>query len=131
MKVDFTLIIVIVLAVVVFAVPAGLYAMEQLRDKTPVITDYCSANGFLEVYPCIDGSFQAIRESYSEGFRIVRPDGTGFDCPFTLPQYQVGECAEYTTGGMCGYMDNICGNNNACVSDLDCAGECINWSCSS
>lgn len=129
MKIDSTTVIIISLAVIVFAIPAGLYVHEQLKDDTPRITDYCNTNGYLEVYPCIDGSFQAIKQNYTDGFSIVKPDGSGISCPFTLPQYQVGECAEYTTGGMCGQMGNICEDNNACVSDLDCAGECVNWSC--
>ncbi len=130
MKLDTTTIAIIVFAIIVIAIPAGLYAADQLSDKTPRIADFCNANGYWRVDPCIDGSFQAIKEPYTEGFSIVRPDGSGFSCPFTLPQYQVGECIDYTTGGACGYMGNICEENNACVSDLDCAGECINWSCS-
>lgn len=130
MKFNFTNIVIIALVAVVVIIPAGLYVSEYLGDKTPSITDYCNTNGFREVYPCTDGSFQAIREVYTEGFRIVKPDGTGFECPFTLPQYQVGECREYTTAGTCGYTGNICEDNNACVSDLDCPGECLNWTCS-
>ncbi len=130
MKPDATNTIIIVLFILVIVIPAALYASHVLNPgESPRITDYCSANGYLEVYPCADGSFQAIRENYTEGFSIIRKDGSRLDCPFTLPQYQEGECRTYTTAGMCG-GENLCGLGNSCVSDLDCAGECINWTCS-
>ncbi len=130
MKFNFTNMAIIALVAVVVIIPAGLYLSEYLNDETPSITDYCNTNGFREVYPCTDGSFQAIRDDYTEGFSIIRTDGSRLDCPFTLPQYQEGECRDYTTSGMCG-GDNLCEIANSCVSDMDCTDqECINWSCS-
>ena len=129
MKLDFTTVAILALVVVVIAVPAVLYAANLLSpDQRPSISSYCSANGYLEVYPCIDGAFQAIREDYTEGFSIVKSDGSLLECPFTLPQYQTGECADYTTAGMCGGQ-NLCGIDGSCVSDLDCEGKCVNWTC--
>jgi hypothetical protein len=132
MKLDLTNLIIIALVIVVIVLPASLYAYSHLQDgRTPSISDYCGANGYLEVFPCTDGSFQAIREEYTEGFSIIKKDGSRLDCPFTLPQYQEGECRGYTTAGTCGYAGNICGMQDACVSDIDCPGEkCVNWTCS-
>jgi hypothetical protein len=127
----FTYAAIFALLFIVAAIPAWMYASENLFRKPPSIRDYCGANGFLDVYPCRDGSFQAVRENYTEGFTIVRPDGSRFPCPFTLPQYQQGDCIEYSTGGMCGYMGDICGRENPCVSGADCSGgkTCGNWTC--
>jgi hypothetical protein len=119
------------LLVIVLAIPAWMYASENLLKKPPSISDYCGANGYYDVYPCRDGSFQAIRENYTEGFTIVRPDGSSFPCPFTLPEYQEGDCIDYTVNGTCGYMGNICGIEGACLSDADCdeGVSCGNWTC--
>lgn len=116
---------------IVVAIPVWMYASENLLRRPPSINDYCGANGYYDVYPCLDGSFQAVRSDFTEGFTIVRPDGSSFPCPFTLPQYQAGDCIEYTTGGMCGYIGNICAKEGACLSDADCADgmECGNWTC--
>ncbi len=131
MKLDLTNTLIIALVVIVVIVPTGLYVYDYIAGEEPKMTEYCNANGYKEVYPCRDGSFQSIREVYTEGFRIVKVNGRTLDCPFTLPQYQQGECAEYTTAGMCGYTGDICGNEGACVSDADCHGlECVNWTCS-
>jgi len=130
MKMSLTNIIIAALVAVVVVVPAALYISDYAKShKALSMDDYCSANGFEEVFPCIDGSFQSIRANYTEGFRIVKPDDSTLDCPFTLPQYQVGECAEYTTAGMCG-GDNLCEKSNSCVRDADCSGKCLNWTCS-
>ncbi|MFH0956682.1 MAG: hypothetical protein V1813_02355 [Candidatus Aenigmatarchaeota archaeon] len=120
------------LFVIVVAIPAWMYFSENpLFRGPPSIRDYCGENGYYDVYPCVDGSFQAVKEDLAEGFTIVRPDGSTLDCPFTFPQYQQGECIDYTTNGTCGYMGNICGKENACVSGADCeAGKtCGNWTC--
>jgi hypothetical protein len=107
MKFDLTNTVIIVLVVIAIVLPASLYAYEYLYESAPKISDYCNTNGFREVFNCTDGSFQAIREKYTEGFRIVKADGSHFDCPFTLPQYQEGECSTYTINQMCG-GDNLC-----------------------
>ncbi len=131
MKEKVTYILIAALVVVVVAIPAYMYATDVLSGDTITKADYCGANGYLEVYPCTDGSFQAIHENYSDGFRIVKPDGSTLDCPFTLPQYQEGECIDYTTAGTCGYMGNICESEDSCVSDVDCAAgsRCTDWQC--
>jgi hypothetical protein len=130
MKPDAAGIAVLALIIIVVVIPAALYISHVLNPyATPRITDYCNANGYREVFACADGSFQTIREDYTEGFSIVRPDGSRLDCPFTLPQFQEGECRDYTVQGMCG-GENLCESGNPCVSDLDCPGECVNWTCS-
>ena len=79
----------------------------------------------------IDGSFKAIRENFAEGFRQVQPDGSFKDCPFTLPQYQEGECLDYVVPGFC-TDDDICTYENPCLSAVDCpfGHACIDWQCS-
>jgi len=130
MKPDLTNGMLIALLILVVIVPAALYLADYAESHNPIsMKDYCNASGFEEVFPCADGSFQAIRQNYTEGFRIVKPDGSMVDCPFTLPQYQAGECAEYTTAGMCGGQ-NLCAIENSCVRDADCRGTCMNWTCS-
>jgi hypothetical protein len=119
------------LLLIVLAIPAWMYISENVPKKPPSLSDYCAANGFFDVYPCMDGSFQAVRENFTEGFTIVRPDGSSFSCPFTLPQYQEGDCIDYTTNGTCGYIGNICAKDGACLSNADCAPgkSCGNWTC--
>ncbi|UCD02799.1 MAG: hypothetical protein JSV63_03375 [Candidatus Aenigmatarchaeota archaeon] len=130
MKFDLTNTAIIVLVAIVIVIPASLYAYYYIEQRQPPsISDYCGANGFREVFPCTDGSFQSIRDVYAEGFRIVKTDGSYIDCPFTLPQYQEGECRTYTTQQLCG-GDDLCAIEGSCVSDLDCAGECADWACS-
>lgn len=120
------------LLAIVVAIPAWMYVSENLFRKPPSIKDYCGANGYYDVYPCMDGSFQAVRNDFTEGFTIVRPDGSKLACPFTLPQYQEGGCMDYTANGTCGYMGNVCGKEGACLSDADCADgkKCADWACS-
>jgi hypothetical protein len=132
MKNAFTYVAIAALLIIVLAIPAWMYFSDSFPlPGPPSISDYCEANGYYDVYPCSDGSFQAVRENYTEGFTIVRPDGSSFSCPFTLPQYQQGDCIDYTTAGMCGYMGNICGKDGACVSGADCGSgkTCGNWTC--
>ena len=121
--------ILLALVVIVVVLPASLYAYNYLQENMPPsMSDYCRANGFREVFGCDDGSFKAIRENYVEGFSQVMPDGRRVDCPFTLPQYQEGECGDFVVQGFCESRD-ICGVENSCVSGIDCPGECINWTC--
>jgi hypothetical protein len=129
MKPDLTNIIILALVTIVIVLPASLYAYNYLHESAPPsISDYCRANGYREVFPCADGSFKAIRDDYTEGFSQVMPDGRRVDYPFTLPQYQEGECRDFVVQGFCEDRD-ICLEDNSCVSDLDCTGECVNWTC--
>jgi hypothetical protein len=131
MKPGTTHLLIAALLVIVVAIPVALYTQENFfPDNSPTLGDYCGSAEFREVFGCVDGSFQTIRENYTEGFRIVMPDGSGFDCPFTLPQYQVGQCKDYTSGQCSG--EDLCATEGACVSDKDCplGSTCTDWRCS-
>ncbi len=129
MKMNPTNLIIIALVIVVIALPAYLYLTDALYGRMPSLSEYCRANGYREVFPCKDGSFKAIRENYVEGFSQVFPNGSRVDCPFTLPEYQRDQCRDFVVPGFCSPQD-ICGLDNSCVSDLDCPGRCVNWTCS-
>jgi hypothetical protein len=119
------------LLLVVVVIPLVMFLSENILPPEPQsIKDYCRANGFREVFGCDDGSFKAIRERFGEGFRQVYPDGTYYDCPFTLPEYQEGECKDFVVPGFC-TDDDICLDENSCLSDIDCGNgeKCIGWKC--
>ena len=132
MKDKFTAAVIVVLVLIVGVIPFSLYVLENYSPGEPQsVKDYCRANGFREVFGCNDGSFKAIRENFAEGFRQVQPDGSFKDCPFTLPQYQEGECLDYVVPGFC-TDDDICTYENPCLSAVDCpfGHACIDWQCS-